>query len=196
MFTPPPGMPPRTTCRPLRPAASRLAWAHLRCRHRPAGAGDSDTTFATGMLRRPRPPRTQPSPRPLRKGQSRSRPAWRPIAGMMPGAADMLNGQLGDIDKLIMLSKLPSSTRSACRSCWNAWRRPRSAASRTSARPIAVELPSADVCACGCTAPAGPAPMGAIAGGGLPNAPRAIAGGGVVQRMLLKQMMGQAGGMV
>ena len=75
-----------------------------------------------------------------------------PIAGMVPGAADMLNGQLGDIDKLIMLSKLQNSTRPTCRSCWNAWRRPPSAASRTSARPIAVELPSADVCACGCTA--------------------------------------------
>ena len=71
-----------------------------------ADAGDSDTTFATGMLAGLglRELRSESSACPVKPKVTADRHGADRRHGA--GAADMLNGQLGDIDKLIMLSKL------------------------------------------------------------------------------------------
>ena len=203
MLTPPPGMPPGAPAGPPPGAPGPMAgpgpmgpmagmppgMAAPPMPAPPAGGGDSDTTFATGMLAGLGLRELSQVLGLSRKGQKNQQAGMAPMAGMMPGAADMLNGQLGDIDKLIMLSKLQAQQGPPAGPAGmpGAASGPPPPGPMPGPSPLSSPAPMSALAAAG--PPAGPAPMAAPP----PGPP--IAGGGVVP-MLLKQMMGQAGGMV
>ena len=187
MLTSPPGMPPGP---PAGPLAGGLppGMGAPPMPSPPAGAGDSDTTFATGMLAGLGLRELSQVLGLSRKGQKSQQAGMAPIAGMMPGAADMLNGQLGDIDKLIMLSKLQAQQGPPAGPAGMPGAAPGPPPPGPLPGPSPLNSPAPMSALAAAQPPAGPAPMA-------PPAGPPIAGGGVVP-MLLKQMMGQAGGMV
>lgn len=162
----------------------------------PPAAGDmsgNDTTFATGMLAGLGLRELSQVLGLSRRGQKQQQSGMGLLTGQAPGAPDMLGGQLGEIDKLIMLSKLMAS----------------------GGMPGAGPAPAGPGGMPGAPAPgapgpvpgplplSSPAPASALAAaqppmpGPAPAAPQGppMAGGGVVP-MILKQMMGNAGGLV
>ena len=187
MFTPPPGMPPGP---PAGPPAGGLppGMGAPPMPSPPTGAGDSDTTFATGMLAGLGLRELSQVLGLSRKGQKSQQTGMAPIAGMVPGAADMLNGQLGDIDKLIMLSKLQAQQGPPAGPAGMPGAAPGPPPPGPMPGPSPLNSPAPMSALAAAQPPMGPAPMA-------PPAGPPIAGGGVVP-MLLKQMMGQAGGMV
>jgi hypothetical protein len=186
-----PGMPPM----PMPPGAPSPAGpAPMPAAPPPAGGmSDNDTTFATGMLAGLGLRELSQVLGLSRRGQKQQQAGMGMLTGQAPGAPDMLAGNLGEIDKLIMLSKLMAQ----------------------GGMPGAGPAPAGPGGMPGAPAPgapgpvpgpsplSSPAPASALAAaqppmpGPAPAAPQGppMAGGGVVP-LLLKQMMGNAGGLV